>query len=57
MASYPWTVPHKRQQMNLDDFPHLKRWHEAIAAYRQALALAPSEPEQRFLERRLRELG
>lgn len=30
MASYPWTVPHKRQQMNLDDFPHLKRWHEAI---------------------------
>lgn len=35
----------------------LGRKDEAIAAYRQALALAPSEPEKRFLERRLRELG
>lgn len=32
MASYPWIVPHKRQQQNLDDFPHLKRWFEAIRA-------------------------
>lgn len=30
MASYPWIVPHERQQQNLDDFPHLKRWFEAI---------------------------
>jgi GST-like protein len=30
MASYPWTVLHKRQQINLDDFPQVKRWHEAI---------------------------
>ncbi len=35
----------------------LGRKEEAIAAYRQALALAPSEPEKHFLERRLRELG
>lgn len=35
----------------------LGRKEEAIAAYRKALALAPSEPEKRFLERRLRELG
>ncbi len=32
MACYPWIVPHERQQQNLDDFPHLKRWFEGIAA-------------------------
>ena len=32
MASYPWVVPHKNQGQNLDDFPHLKRWFETIAA-------------------------
>jgi GST-like protein len=32
MASYPWIVPYERQQQNLDEFPHLKRWFEAIAA-------------------------
>jgi GST-like protein len=32
MACYPWIVPHKRQGQTLDDFPHLKRWFEAIAA-------------------------
>jgi len=30
MACYPWIVPHERQRQNLDDFPHLKRWFEAI---------------------------
>ena len=30
MACYPWVVPYERQQMNLDDFPHLKRWFTAI---------------------------
>jgi GST-like protein len=30
MAAYPWIVPHKRQGQNLDDFPNLKRWHQAI---------------------------
>ena len=32
MASYPWVVQHERQGQNLDDFPHLKRWFEAIKA-------------------------
>jgi GST-like protein len=32
MACYPWIVPHERQQQNLDDFPHLKRWFHAIKA-------------------------
>jgi GST-like protein len=30
MAAYPWVVPHERQGQRLDDFPHLKRWFEAI---------------------------
>jgi GST-like protein len=30
MASYPWIVPHERQRQALGDFPHLKRWFEAI---------------------------
>jgi len=32
MASYPWVVPWKNQQQEIDDFPHLKRWFEAIEA-------------------------
>ncbi|MGE3874327.1 MAG: glutathione binding-like protein [Parvibaculaceae bacterium] len=32
MASYPWTVSHERQGQDLDDFPHLRRWFEAIRA-------------------------
>ena len=32
MATYPWIVPYERQSQDLDDFPHLKRWFEAIAA-------------------------
>jgi GST-like protein len=30
MACYPWIVPHEAQAQNLDDFPHVKRWFEAI---------------------------
>jgi GST-like protein len=32
MATYPWIVPHERQGQRLEDFPHLKRWFEAIRA-------------------------
>jgi GST-like protein len=32
MASYPWIVPYKNQDQNIDDFPHLKRWLETIGA-------------------------
>src|SRR5690606_27482411 len=31
MACYPWIVPHERQLQNLNDFPHLKRWYDAIS--------------------------
>jgi GSH-dependent disulfide-bond oxidoreductase len=30
MAAYPWIVPWKRQQQNLDDFTNLRRWFDAI---------------------------
>ncbi len=30
MAAYPWVVLHERQSQNLDDFPNLKRWFNAI---------------------------
>jgi GSH-dependent disulfide-bond oxidoreductase len=30
MACYPWVVPWKRQQQNLDDFSNLRRWFIAI---------------------------
>ena len=43
MASYPWVVPWERQGQNIEDFPHLKRWLEAIKekpATKRAYALA-----------------
>lgn len=30
IASYPWIVPYERQGQNLEDFPCLLRWFEAI---------------------------
>jgi GST-like protein len=32
MACYPWVVPHKAHGQKLEDFPHLKRWFDEIAA-------------------------
>lgn len=32
MAIYPWIVPHVYQEQDLDDFPHVKRWFQAIQA-------------------------
>ena len=32
MACWPWIVPHTRQGQNLEEFPHLHRWFEAIRA-------------------------
>ena len=32
IASYPWIVPYASHGQSLDDFPHLKRWFEAIKA-------------------------
>ena len=32
MACYPWIVPYKNHQQDINDFPHLKRWLDEIAA-------------------------
>lgn len=43
MACYPWIVLHERQGQNLDDFPNLKRWFDAIQdrdAVKRAYAIA-----------------
>lgn len=32
MAAYPWIRPHNWQGQNLEDFPNLKRWYDAIEA-------------------------
>ncbi|MEC4593562.1 MULTISPECIES: glutathione binding-like protein [Nitrospirillum] len=45
IAIYPWIVPWQRQQQNLDDFPDLKRWFEAVAARPATIrAYAKGEP-------------
>jgi GST-like protein len=32
IAIYPWLIPHKWQGQELEDFPNVKRWYDAIAA-------------------------
>lgn len=32
IACYPWIVPHEDQGQDLADFPHLRRWFQAIKA-------------------------
>ncbi len=32
MACYPWIVPHRRQKMDIEAFPNLQRWFNAIQA-------------------------
>ena len=61
IAIYPWIVPYERQGQKLEDFPHLKRWFEAIRArpaveraYEKAKAVNPNvggirTPEERAI--------
>ena len=30
IATYPWVVPHRRQQQRLEEFPNVSRWFEAL---------------------------
>jgi GST-like protein len=32
MASWPWVMLYRRFGQTMDEFPHLKRWHEAMKA-------------------------
>ncbi len=59
MACYPWVVPWERQGQNIADFPHLKRWLEAIAerdavkrAYAKAKEINPNPGGIRTAEER-----
>lgn len=59
IASYPWIVPYERHAQSLDDFPHLKRWFEAIharpatvRAYEIAAKINPNPPVARTEEER-----
>ena len=59
MASYPWIRP-ERQQQNIDDFPHLKRWLEAIKsrpatvrAYAKAKEINPTPQAQTEAEKKI----
>ena len=61
MAIYPWIVPHAPHGQDLDDFPHLRRWFQAVgsrpATVRAYEGVAPpyagrnsiSEEERRIL--------
>ncbi len=46
MASYPWTLNWTNHNLNIDDFPHLKRWQAAIAA-RPAVVRAYAQAGER----------
>jgi GST-like protein len=59
MACYPWVVPWERQGQNIADFPHLKRWLDAIAerdavkrAYAKAKEINPNPGGIRTAEER-----
>lgn len=59
MAIYPWIVPYEAQGQDLNDFPHLKRWFETVAArpatvraYAKALEINPDAPGIRTEEER-----
>ncbi len=51
MAIYPWIVPYAAQSQDLNDFAHVKRWFEAVAArpatvraYAKGEELRPGNP-------------
>jgi GST-like protein len=45
MASYPWVIIHERQHQHIADFPHIKRWLDAIYA-RPAVARAYAKAKE-----------
>ena len=48
---------HLLHAVRADLFRQMGRFTQAADEYRQALALAGTQPERRFLERRLQEVG
>jgi GST-like protein len=59
VACYPWIVPHRRQQQDLADFPHLERWFLALGerpAVRRAYEQARTINDSPVVTERSREL-
>ncbi|NIK57664.1 sigma-70 family RNA polymerase sigma factor [Kribbella shirazensis] len=57
LAAGPLTGYHLLPATRADFLRRLERWSEAAAAYQQALALATTDAERRYLEKRLREVS
>ena len=51
MAAYPWVVPHEGQGQKLEDFPHLRRWFEAIRRRPATAASLCARSEFRYQSR------
>ena len=51
IAAYPWIVPHAGHGQDLNDFPHLQRWFEAVGA-RPATQRAYAGVERAYSRRR-----
>jgi GST-like protein len=47
MASYPWVRPYRNQGQDLEEFPNLKRWFEAISARPAVVAAIAVGAEER----------
>jgi len=61
IASYPWTVNYTRLKQNIEDFPNLKRWQDAIKArpatqraYALVQQINPPQPETPMTEEQRR---
>jgi RNA polymerase sigma-70 factor (ECF subfamily) len=57
LATGPLTGYHLLPATQADFLRRLERWPEATAAYREALTLATTDAERRYLEKRLREVS
>lgn len=61
MACWPWVVTYKGQQIGLGDFPHLRRWYDALKLrpglrrgydlHRELRSFAPVAQAQRTVDR------
>ena len=57
LSADPLTTYHLLPATRADFLRRLHRWPEATAAYREALTLATTDAERRYLEKRLREVS
>lgn len=64
MACYPWVVPHKAHQVDLDQYPNVRVWFERVGAreavqrvYREKDGLYPDESAPITDEERMRLFG